>query len=73
MYCFYLMNKVTKEETFIYGYDLKKAMEKADMNPNDYEYLDRDYVDWKVHFYLLSLFSLSPGDSGVGQNAQIGK
>ena len=45
MDCFYLMNKVTKEETFIYGQDLKKAMEKADMNPNDYEYLDRDYVD----------------------------
>ena len=45
MYCFYVMNKVTKEETFVYGYDLKKAMEKADMNPNDYEYLDRDYVD----------------------------
>ena len=45
MYCFYLMNKTTKEETFVYGYDLIKAMEKAKMNPNDYEYLDRDYVD----------------------------
>ena len=45
MYCFDLMNKVTKEETFIYGYDLKKAMEKAGMSLNDYEYLYRDYVD----------------------------
>ena len=45
MYCFYLMNKVTKEETFIYGYDLRKAMEKAGMSLNDYEYLYRDYVD----------------------------
>lgn len=45
MYCFYLMNKATKEETFVYGYDLKSAMKKADMNPNDYEYLGRDYVD----------------------------
>ena len=73
MYCFYLMNKVTKEETFIYGYDLKKAMEKAGMSLNDYEYLDRDYVDRQVHFYLLPFLPFSPGDSGVGQSAQIGK
>ena len=45
MYCFYLMYKVTREETCIYGYTLQKAMEKADMSLNDYEYLDKDYVD----------------------------
>ena len=45
MYCFYFMNKVTREETCIYGYDLKKAMVKEDMSLNDYEYLGRDYVD----------------------------
>lgn len=45
MYCFYLMNKVTREETCVYGCTLQKAMEKAHMNPNEYEYLGRDYVD----------------------------
>ena len=45
MYCFYLMNKVTKEGTFVYGYTLKKAMEKAGMSLDDYDYLGRDYVD----------------------------
>ena len=45
MYCFYLMNKVTREETCVYGYTLQKAMKKANMNSNEYEYLGRDYVD----------------------------
>ncbi len=45
MYCFYLMNKTTREETCVFGYTLQKAMAKANMNPNEYEYLDRDYVD----------------------------
>ena len=34
MYCFYLMYKVTREETCIYGYTLQKAMKKAEAKLN---------------------------------------
>lgn len=45
MYCYYIQNKETKEETCIFGYSYQNAMTRAKFDPHEWEYLDKDYLD----------------------------
>lgn len=45
MYCFYLVNNKTNEETCIYGYNIKNAWSRTKLNPADWTCVNYEYVD----------------------------
>lgn len=46
MYEYEIMNKVTKERTFIWGYSWKNALSRnPSINPSEWECIFSEYVD----------------------------
>lgn len=45
MYCFYLINNKTNEETMVFGYSWENAVKRSGKNFTDWTCIGRDYLD----------------------------